>query len=539
MASAQPDTDPLVGTTLGSYRIRGLVHVGEGSTLYAAEQEELGRQAVVKVVAPGRAQDEEAVERFLREARTIASLRHANVVLIYDLGRLDDGRPYSVMERLEGQTLADVLESDEDLPLSRIGEIVDAIAAALSALHEKGIVHRNLKPENVLLAAAGGSDTIKLIDFGLVATPTPAGGRRLTRVGEALGTPHYMAPEALGETPLDSRADVYALATVAFEMLSGETPFDHDDPLELLAIKSAREPPTLRDGLGTEVPDVLERAIARGLARDRDARTPTARELASEIRAGLDAWASPPARPSVHRSARPPAPATPAAEDEPGVATPAADDDPAHVPMQSRTPVAVVVAAVGLLAGAGIAWLAYPAEEEPTTAATSSASPTQTGSEAAADTPATGGEDTAQGPASTAPDEASMPRGRDVPPPSRGARRGRRASTPAANATAAQSGDPATPVPTLPEGDRRAAVEATGRGTSALVRGRLPDAIRHFRDATLSNPHHAAAWRGLGLANERLGRLPEAIEAYDQYLALAPSARDADVVRERLATLRR
>ena len=529
--------DPYVGSRLAGYEIRGVLHEGDASTLYEAEQVDLGRRAVVKVVSARRLGDDETIERFLREARTLAALRHENLVMVYDLGRLDDGRPYTVMERLEGQTLAEVLENEREVPLERIVTIVDAVAAALGALRQRGIVHRNVKPENVFVTGGGGNESIKLIDFGTVAAPPGRAGRRLTRVGEALGTPHYMAPESLGEAPLDARADVYALATMAYELISGVTPFDADDPLALLALKAAKDAPPLSEKLDVAPPAELERALLRGLARDREARTNTAEQLAAEVRAGIAAWGTP----AGPRSVRPPARASkipPPAEAPAEDASPSATRDEARtgprprattgdlptVPTHSRQHVWVAVAvlvaagATALLIGSnddGGGGHAASAEErsEPTPRAGSSAP--------ALPSP--------EPPAPVA-QEDPVPEGRETP-----VRRSRRARISAADPPAA--GEPV--VPTVPEEDRRAAREATERGTQALVRGRIPEAIRHFRDATLRDPRHAAAWRGLGLANERLGRIPEAVEAYDQYLAFAPSAGDAAVVRERLAALQR
>ena len=511
-----------------------MLHEGDACTLYEGVQVDLGRPVVVKVMSARRLGDDEAIERFLREARTLASLRHENVVVVYDLGRLEDGRPYTVMERLEGQTLAEVLETEGELPLERIAALVHAIAAALGALRQKGIVHRNVKPENVFLTTDRPTEAIKLIDFGTVAAPPGSDKRRLTRVGEALGTPHYMAPESLEEAPLDARADVYALATMAYELITGEPPFDHRDPLSLLALKATQDPPTLGEKLAVAPPPELERALARGLARDREARTTTAEQLAAEIGAGLDAWGSV----ASPRSVRPPARASkapPAAEATlastaapaapPGTArTRATSEDLPSVPTDSRQHLWV---AIGVLCVALAAAAVVLVSRDAPAGDRASAAAAQESPETSPEPPAPAAPPPIGTP-SGALDEA-LPEGREAPV--RRPARVRRASA------EVSTREPPV-IPTIPEENRRAAREATERGTQALVRGRIPEAIRHFRDATLRDPRHAAAWRGLGLANERLGRIPEAVEAYDQYLAFAPSAGDAAIVRERLAALR-
>lgn len=538
--------DPLIGTLLGGrYRIERRLGEGGAGIVYEGLHEELGRTVAVKVLGAAWASDPAAVERFEREARAASNIGHRHIIDVYDLGRLEDGRPYLVMERLRGEPLDAVLVREGRLPPERVVRIVAEAASALDAVHRKGIVHRDIKPENLFLAQddSGGAPETKLLDFGLSAMSTP-GASRLTRQGVVYGTPQYMAPEATGGDLPDHRADVYSLGVVAFELLAGAVPFDSPNPMNILAAKHVEDAPSLGEITGEVHPPAVEDVFARVLSRNPDLRYQTAGEFA---RALADACHGVTDDALTH-----PVSGMPAAPTRDAVRTMLTVE-----PLPTRK--ASVLVAAGLLAllavGGGVGlWIAAggdgAAEAGPTAGAvaeTGSAPETESEPEtrAAAETEAESEAEAEAGAESEGEAESATATAAADERPARRARRPRErgGSSPAATALAEPRTEPEPepqaeePPPALAEMDRARADELHARGTRAMLQGRLPEAIRLYRDATLAYPRHAAAWRGLGLANERLGRGPEAARAYRRYLALAPNAPDAAEVRRRLEGL--
>ncbi|HJL15357.1 MAG TPA: serine/threonine-protein kinase, partial [Sandaracinaceae bacterium LLY-WYZ-13_1] len=259
----------LVGRELdGRYRVTGRIAHGGMGDIYEARHLALGRAVAVKVLAPAYARDEEALQRFAREAEATARLHHPNIVGILDVGRLDDGSPYLVMERLEGEDLADRIEREAPLPPRRVAELLAPVARALDAVHAQGLLHRDIKPENVFLARdAEGTVTPKLLDFGLAALREAPGRERLTRADVVVGTPHYVSPEAAQGDPLDERGDVYALGVIAYELLCGVLPFEGERPMALLVRKVRRPAPSLARRTGRRFDARLEALLARCLSR--------------------------------------------------------------------------------------------------------------------------------------------------------------------------------------------------------------------------------------------------------------------------------
>jgi len=516
--------DPLVGTTIdGRYRVREILGEGGMGMVYSATQRDLDREVAVKVMAPEAANQATAIRRFKREAKSVTRLGHPNIVDVYDVGRLPDGRPYLVMQRLMGRDLATVLDEDGPPPIARVVELLRGPASALDLMHDHGIVHRDIKPENLMIhRCANGEEIVKLLDFGLIDF-TSRDLTRLTRDGMVLGTPHYVSPEGAMGRRVDGRADVYALAVVAFELITGNVPIDGLSAVNVLRRKTREEPPTL-GSRGVLVSDEVERVMARGLARRRGDRYPRAGEmleaLARAVEDGsvLDPIAGlPPTEPEqmVPQWALDPPPehAEPDVEDEPV-------DGP---PMRAFPIVLGIVVALALALGLG-ALLAFDADDAPSEVARPTAGAAAPGAE--------------PGPAAVAeiaegvlipPDVRPRDRPPDPAAPAPGRRRARRT----APAAPAPPNDPlAAPAP-----DRAAAERHTRAGTQALLEGLAPAAVDRFRAAILAAPDHAPAWRGLGLANQRLGRPAEARLAFERYLSIEPEARDAEAIRLRLARL--
>ena len=260
----------------GRYRLERPLGRGGMATVYLGRDSELDRPVAVKVLAKDLAGDIAFRKRFLREARLAARLSHPNVVSVYDAGEDADGRLYIVMECVEGETLADVLRERGRLPAAEAVGLALQACRGLAHAHAAGLVHRDVKPQNLLLREDG---TLKIADFGIArAAETTA----LTQVGTVLGTAAYLSPEqALGEE-VTSAAEIYSLGAVLYELLAGRPPYEFDS-LADLAAKQAQGAITPVSELVPDVPERVEDAVMRSLARNPRYRPSSAAELAREL----------------------------------------------------------------------------------------------------------------------------------------------------------------------------------------------------------------------------------------------------------------
>ena len=223
--------DPLVGGVVDRrYEVLEILGEGGMGRVYRVRHAHLGRTFAMKMLRPELARDADLAARFIREAKATASVKHPNVVQITDFGRLPDGTPYFVMELLVGRTLAQVLKASGPLPVTRAVAIVEKVAGGLAAAHAAGVVHRDLKPDNVFFVGDSDAD-LRVVDFGAAKI---VGSDHVTRAGMVFGTPHYMSPEQAGGQPVDHRADVYSLGVIMYEMLSGRVPFEADTYMGVL-----------------------------------------------------------------------------------------------------------------------------------------------------------------------------------------------------------------------------------------------------------------------------------------------------------------
>src|SRR3954462_4021106 len=278
---SEEEEHPLIGQTLrGTYRVLSVLDQGGMGLVFEAEHVRLRRRVALKVLARHLIRDEQALARFNREAEIISQLEHPHIVQILDFDTTEQGEPYIVMELLKGESLSDRLERDGCLPIEDAGRIAHQVASGLFAAHQASVIHRDLKPANIFLSNTPGQGrVVKLLDFGI--SKRMGGGRSLTGEFDVLGTPDYMAPEqALGKTAsVDHRGDQYALAVIAFEMLSGQTPFSGDDLVEVLQkVVSAAVPPIER--FAPHVSPLVGVVLNRGLEKDPAARYPTVLDFA-------------------------------------------------------------------------------------------------------------------------------------------------------------------------------------------------------------------------------------------------------------------
>ena len=277
----------------GRYRVRELIGAGAMGSVWLAEQTALRREVVVKFHESFRDEDGLGLKRFLREGRALSAVRHRNVVELHEVGHTDEGEPFLIMERLRGRTLADRLGREIRIPAREAFDVAIGLASGLEAVHAAGILHRDVKPENVILheeAARGrGQDATiipRLVDFGL-ARPVE-GGERITTDNRAIGTPGYMAPEqVVGVGRMDGRADVYGLGAVLYEMLSGELAVDGDSAMQLM-VSTAEDDPIPIEVWCPELAGPGGGVLMQALARERDARTPDVRSFRKALEALRD-----------------------------------------------------------------------------------------------------------------------------------------------------------------------------------------------------------------------------------------------------------
>lgn len=270
---------------VGGYRIDGELASGGMGVVYRAAHLVLSRRTAIKVLHSELLETESAVARMLQEARVLESIDDPGVVKIYDAGCLPDGRPWVAMELLDGVTLADHMFVRGRLSTRETTSVVTVLAHALMRAHSCGIIHRDVKPENIMLVAGPSGLTVKLIDWG-IAQLSSKKQQRLTQPDLSPGTPCYMAPEQLQGLATDGRADTYALGVVAYQALSGQPPFDGDSSLEIALKTLHDEVPPL--DLALAVPPRIEALIRGMLAKDPEYR-PTLARVCSEFAAWADA----------------------------------------------------------------------------------------------------------------------------------------------------------------------------------------------------------------------------------------------------------
>ena len=292
-------TDDLVGHTLaGKYRVEELLSKGGMGAVYRATHVLMEKTLAVKVLHPALAADEKIVARFTREAKAASRLSHPHALNVTDFGEDENGRVFLVMEYIRGRTLKEVVRSEGPMPLARVLTITRQVCGALEAAHAQGVVHRDLKSDNIMLeevGGAGGEDWAKVLDFGIAKIKEPLGGTdpALTAPNLIIGTPQYMSPEQCSQAAeIDARSDIYSLGVILYEMFVGHVPFTGESPTAIM-MKHMQEPaPSILDERG-DLPAAVDRVVARALAKRPEDRFQNVGELAEALALAADAGESP------------------------------------------------------------------------------------------------------------------------------------------------------------------------------------------------------------------------------------------------------
>jgi serine/threonine-protein kinase len=285
--------DSLLGQILaGKYRIEERLSEGGMGTVYRGTHVLMDKTVAIKVLRLSLAADEKIVARFSREARAASRISHPHALSVTDFGEAENGVVFLVMEYLSGHTLKEIIRQEGPMPLPRAVEILRQVGGALDAAHGQGVVHRDLKSDNIMLLSSSGTDYAKVLDFGIAKIKEPEGEYNpgLTAPDLVIGTPQYMSPEQCSQSPdIDARSDIYSLGVILYEMLVGHVPFTGGSPTAIM-LKHLQEPaPSLLDERG-DVPEAVGRVVARAMEKRPEDRYQTVGELVEDftIAAGME-----------------------------------------------------------------------------------------------------------------------------------------------------------------------------------------------------------------------------------------------------------
>lgn len=313
--------DPLIGETLaGKYKIERLIKTGGMGSVYRGRHVLMDKTVAIKVLRPSLAGDDAVVARFSREAKAASKISHPHAVSVTDFGEAENGVVFLVMEYLDGRTLKEVIVRDGPLSLDRAVEIVRQVGGALDAAHGQGVIHRDLKSENIMLVSHNGDEWAKVLDFGIAKILQPVGGAadaEITQANLVVGTPQYMSPEQCSQSgALDARSDVYSLGIIVHEMLSGQLPFTGESATVVM-MKQVQDPPPSVLESRSQLPAAVDQVVKRALAKQPIDRFQSAGELSAALaEAASGAAAEAPVLAGVAATAANTPVSMPAAEDD-------------------------------------------------------------------------------------------------------------------------------------------------------------------------------------------------------------------------------
>ncbi len=362
--------DTFIGRDILNGQFQILQKIGSGGmgSVYKALQRDMNRMVAVKILHPKLTNRKDLVSRFRREARAMSHLTHPNTVKVFLYGELEDGSLYIIMEYLDGKNVNQTVRSEGPLPVERALPILIQACGALDEAHKQGIIHRDLKPENIFLCVQGGmKDFAKVLDFGLAKVTEREmrpGSLILTQEGMVFGTPEFMSPEQAQGKTLDAGSDIYSLAVILYEVLTGKLPFEAKTAMEYIQLHVTVPPITLQDRAPTKkFPPLLWPVIARALAKKSEERYASAADFAEAMQYVLrGATELPPHLMSRTAAPAPAAGAQALPSDSPSQTKPATpvhspQSSPSSSPLPQRAAAVPARASIGLLLGVGLAFL--------------------------------------------------------------------------------------------------------------------------------------------------------------------------------------
>jgi eukaryotic-like serine/threonine-protein kinase len=266
---------------IGKYEVVDVIGQGGMGIVYKAVDPGIGRTVAIKMTTGAIVGDLEMLKRFTREAQSVGSLQHPNIVTVYDLG-VEEQNPYLVMELLDGESLESLVRTRRSMSLEEKLEIIVQICNGIQYAHQRNVIHRDIKPANIMILKDG---TAKIVDFGIAR----AGMQKLTRPGQLVGSFEYMSPEQINATNVDARTDIFSIGVLLFELVAGRLPFDGKDTGEVL-MKILHQPAPSLSALAKDCPPGLDEIVQRALAKDQEQRYQTAEELSLDLGHVLEDW---------------------------------------------------------------------------------------------------------------------------------------------------------------------------------------------------------------------------------------------------------
>ena len=527
VVAIDPGDDPLIGSTLAErYVIEDLIGEGGMGRVYRARHAELPRRFAIKILFGELAALSDMRARFRMEAESAARLDHPNLVPVVDVGETDEGLLYLAMDYVDGRSLAAIIDEEGPLDAARATSLARRLCRGLQHAHERGMVHRDFKPDNVLVVEKDGVEVPRIADFGLAVLTEDAGGGagRLTRKGETMGTPPYMSPEQLTGRAVDARSDLFSLGVVLYEMLTARTPFE-GTMFEMVRQIATEAPPAMSARAPeVAVPPELERVAQRLMATRPEDRYASA----AEVIADLDAVALGPKR--GRATSAPPPPLDLAIDDLPAAPVSAtgrstlSDTGELLALVKEKRRGVVVIALVGVgLAIAGIVAVLALRDRGDTSGETEKVAQSDRPAVAAPTPPPPAPvvvPDAAPVPEQAPPDAAPVPAAPEPPPVSRKEK-----------AKPEKKEKPGAEVPS------QSADDLYRDGTKLFLNGHLAEAKQKYEAALAQSSRYPAAHRGLGFVYQRLGDRAKALKHLKRYLELSPKARDAAEVKKKIESL--